>query len=340
MTAREPNEPLSQRRLFQTTELDEARAIVADKFCDHRLDIATQADRFDACHHRAEGRATSLNYIRYGADVRIAPGELHSFYLIQIPLAGAAEIDNHGGDVLTHRGRGSVLNPHRETRMRWREGCTQLLLQIDAKTLQNEAETLLGTSLNAPVTFETAVDETRPATANWVRKLKTCFGLAEQNVVFGDSNPGTQMRVERELIGDFLSSQPSNISNLIASAPGAQANLYLRRAVQFIHANLSLPLSVADIASAANTTPRNLQLQFQAEFGLTPMRYLRQERLALARRLILETHGGEALGDIADRAGFSHFGRFSIAYRQQFNEAPRDTKLRATQMQATVRGGH
>lgn len=191
-----PIEPLSRRRLFQTSELDEARAIVAGKFCEHRLNIASHPGQFDACHHRAEGRSASLNYIRYGADVLIEPGELTSFYLIQIPLAGAADIDNCGDAVQTFVGRGSVLNPHRETKMRWHAGCAQILLQIETQALQHQAEALLGMPLAEPVTFETAVDETRPATAAWVRKLKTCFGLADREAIFGDDNPNTQMRDE------------------------------------------------------------------------------------------------------------------------------------------------
>lgn len=323
-------EPLAAHRLFRTRDLDEARAIVAGKFCDHRLNIAAHEDCFDACHHRVEGRTTSLNYIRYGADVIIEPGELESFYLIQIPLAGAAEIDNRGGEVQTRQGLGSVLNPHRDTRMRWREGCAQFLLQIDATALAQEAERLLGSPLTGPITFETAVDETRPGMADWVRKLRTCFGLAEQRAIFGSDNAGTQLRVERELISEFLQSQPSNISaQIVAAAPGRAAHIHLRRALHFIRQNLHKPIAVADIAEAAGTSPRSLQLCFQAELNLTPMRYLRQQRLIHARALILSAGPDEMLGDIAFRAGFSHFGRFSGEYRKYFGESPSETRQTA-----------
>lgn len=321
-------EPLSERRLFQTTDLDEARSIVADKFCDHRLNIEAHAKRFDACHHRAEGKAVSLNYIRYGADVRINPGELGSFYLVQIPLAGVAEIDNKGGRVLTQSGSGSVLNPHRETRMRWHAGCAQLLMQIDAKALRQEAERLLGMSVAEPVTFETLVDGRQPATADWLRKLKTCYDLTERSAIFGPDSPGTQIRIERELIADFLRSQPSSISTLIASAPSTSANVHLRRALQFIRANMSKPITVSDIAEASGTTPRSLQLYFQSEFDLSPMRYLKQQRLILARSLILQSSDTGTLGDIIFQSGFSHFGRFSADYRERFGELPSETRQR------------
>lgn len=323
------NEPLSSRRLFQTTELDEARAIVAGKFCDHRLDIAADAEAFDACHHRADGQAASLNYIRYGADVRIEPGELESFYLIQIPLAGQAEIDNRGGKVQTHKGLGSVLNPHRETKMRWRKGCAQLLLQVDAKALNAQAERLLDRTLASPVTFETAIDGNRSAIADWVRKLKTCFRLAEQDAVFAQGAPGTQINVETELVAEFLRGQPSNISDLITSTPAQIANMHMRRAMRFIQENLQAQISISDIADAAGTSPRSLQLYFRAERGQSPMRYLREQRLALARHLILRSGGEDTLGNIAARAGFAHFGRFSASYCDAFDELPNETRQRS-----------
>lgn len=323
------SEPLSKRRLFQTSRLDEARAYVADKFCDHRLNIETHASRFSACHHRAEGNDASLNYIRYGADVRIEPGELDSFYLIQIPLAGVAEINNGAGQFLSQVGQGSVLNPHRNTEMRWREGCAQLLLQVSAKAMTQEAERLLGMHIANPITFETSVDEARPGTSAWVRKLRTCFDLTEKNAIFDGGNTATQLRVERELIADFLRSQPSNISALLASAPSTIANIHLRRAVQYIHTNLSKHLTISDIADSSGTTPRSLQLYFQSEFGLSPMRFLKQERLMLARCLILQSHGEGTLADIVYQAGFSHVGRFSADYRKQFGELPSQTKEEA-----------
>ncbi|MEL6205533.1 MAG: AraC family transcriptional regulator [Pseudomonadota bacterium] len=325
MVDRAFKEPLAAQRLFRTTELDEARAIVAGKFCDHRLNIVAAPDHFDACHHRAEGQVASLNYIRYGADVEIEPGELESFYLIQIPLSGHAAIDNGGGVLDTGKGLGSVLNPHRDTKMRWHDGCAQLLLQIDTDALQREAERLTGTAISTPVTFETAVDETRSPTAAWVCKLKTCFGLAERRAVFAGAPSNTQTWVEMQLITDFLRSQPSNISALIEMAPKTAANKHLKRALAYILSNLREPIRLDDIAEAAGTSARSLQLCFRAELGQTPMQYLKRQRLGLARSMIQTAKANEAIGDIVHKAGFSHFGRFSADYREEFGELPSQT---------------
>ena len=318
--------PLAGKCLFQSDDLDLARSFVAQKFCDHRLDRASCVDQFDACHNRAEGQATSLNYIRYGADVMIDPGALGSFYLIQIPLTGHADIDNEAGAIETGKGIGSVLNPHRRTRMRWHEGCSQLLLQIEADHLHTVAERMTGRALNDAVTFETAVNKNHKPVADWVQRLKTCFALAEQEAIYSSGNLHTQLIVEEQLIMDFLSCQPSNIQSMIARSGSLPDNIHIRKAVSFMRAKLKTSVTLSDLADAAGITPRSLQLGFKAEFGLTPMEYLREERLQEARRLLKHSSEAERIGDICEQAGFTHFGRFSIQYRKRFGECPTQTK--------------
>jgi len=317
---------LADRRLFRSRDLDEARAIVAGKFCDHRLDRASRLDLFDACHNRAEGHAASLNFLRYGADVIIEPGELGSFYLVQIPLSGTACIASGAEEVGTGLGCGSVLNPHRHTRMRWREGCAQLLLQIDAAHLTSVAERMLGRSLRAPVTFSTAVDQGNAGIAQWIGKLRTCFALAEKRAVFSAGNPHTQVLVEEQLIAGFLQAQPSDIRDQLDADPARISNMNVRRAVQFIRDRLADPITIADVAQGVGLTPRSLQLGFKSELGRTPLQVLREERLLAARRLLVEAGPADRVGDICDRVGFSHFGRFSSQYRERFGELPTMTK--------------
>jgi hypothetical protein len=110
--------PLSSHVLFQSDDLDCARERVAQKFCRHRLDIVGPRRPFRACHHHAPGNMLSLNYISYGADVDIDPGELGDFYLIQMPITGAATIRNGTKEFLTDQ----VDSVGAESPT-WRRGC-------------------------------------------------------------------------------------------------------------------------------------------------------------------------------------------------------------------------
>ena len=98
-----PGEPLAAFRLFGTREIDVARDVVGRTFCPHRLEVPRHAlASFDTRHNHVAGAFLSLNHLGYGAEVEINPGRLRHFYLVQIPLAGSAQITN-GQRILRER---------------------------------------------------------------------------------------------------------------------------------------------------------------------------------------------------------------------------------------------
>jgi AraC family transcriptional regulator, transcriptional activator FtrA len=103
----------------------------------------------------------------------------------------------------------------------------------------------------------------------------------------------------------------------------------LGRVLDWASANLHRPLSVEDLAARAHLAPRTLARRFRKEVGTTPHRWLTQQRLALAQRL-LETTAAN-IDQIAVEAGFGsavtlrhHFQQIlrtsPTAYRQQFHQ--------------------
>ena len=81
-----------------------------------------------------------------------------------------------------------------------------------------------------------------------------------------------------------------------------------------------------DLARAAGVGVRALQLCFREAYQTSPMGYLRARRLAEVRRR-LRRAGPEAttVAEVAMDHGFSHLGRFSRYYREQFGELPSQT---------------
>ncbi|GAB4576710.1 MAG: AraC family transcriptional regulator [Roseibium sp.] len=308
-------------------DVDEARQVVGRNFCSHRLERRSSSDRFDACQNRVAGNRVSLNYIRYGADVTIEPGELSDFYLIQIPVSGHAEVTNGFRTVLSTRKAATILNPDRETRMRWHSGCEKLLLQVDRSYLQGVAERMAGLPLG-PVRFHPKLDLEVPAAAAWVRKLRGLFAAADDGIVFAEPGGAHQRRLEEALVGSLLESQPSTVSPLLARAEpcSAPAPAILRRALAVIAERFRDDIGLAEICAEARTTPRNLQLLFKREYGTGPIQYLHGLRLDYARHLLLSDGGNLSIADIADGSGHTHLGRFSAAYKRKFGQTPRETR--------------
>lgn len=318
--------PLQRFRQFQTRELDEARALVARNFCGHRLERESRTDRLDACQHRAGGNGLYYNYIRYGADVTIEPGELGSFYLIQVPIRGNALIRNGTSEVETGAATASVLNPDRHTRMRWKEGCEQVLLQIDKARLISVAEALTGNSLRAPVRFDPRIDRTRPEMQRWLGLFRRAVSAVDRGGLLDPDQTLSRTLVEDELIMGFLQAQPSSISPLLERPETGSLTPHVRRAREYMQAHLADPLTLTDIAAAAGTSPRNLQLGFSQLLEMTPLAYLRLLRLNYARYLLLESPPQTTIASIAGAAGFAHLGRFSAQYTARFGEGPSQTR--------------
>ncbi|WP_421984119.1 helix-turn-helix domain-containing protein [Roseibium sp.] len=319
-----PRPPLSDFRCFDTLDVDEAREIVARNFCSHRLERMSAADRFNACQNRVDGTHVSLNYIRYGADVTIDPGELSDFFLIQIPIAGTADVRNGTRSVQSTTSMGVVLNPDRHTTMRWHAGCEQVLVQIERSYVAEIATRMTGLGVNT-IRFDPGLDLRRAAVSVWAKRLRGLFGAAASGQVFREPDDPRQQQLEEALVTSLLDAQTSTVSHIVGDRVTGATPAILKRAVAFINDGFDRDISLLDICSFAGTTPRNLQMVFKRELGCSPMEKLQDIRLKFARHLLLSSSGNLSVSEIAERSGQRHAGRFSQAYKARYGETPRDT---------------
>jgi transcriptional regulator GlxA family with amidase domain len=89
-------------------------------------------------------------------------------------------------------------------------------------------------------------------------------------------------------------------------------------------------VTMVDVADACGTGLRTLEIAFREVRGQTPQQALAEIRLWAARRA-LAAGGGGSVTDVALRCGFTHLGRFSVAYGQRFDEPPSATLRRGRQ---------
>ncbi len=99
----------------------------------------------------------------------------------------------------------------------------------------------------------------------------------------------------------------------------------VRRAVRVLLGDSSVAaLNEDEFAGRFGLSARHLRRLFQEELGKTPAQIMRDSRLNLARKLIVETD--LAFVDIAFNSGFDSVRRFNDAIRQRFSKTP--TQLR------------
>ncbi|MFS4583533.1 AraC family transcriptional regulator [Phaeobacter sp. C3_T13_0] len=310
---------------MRTGDLDEARHRVGQKFCDHRLDITQRHSGLAVRHNHVAGQYSSINYLHYGADVTIDPGMLGSFYLLQIPLSGHANIRHRGDDILANATSATLLNPDRETTMRWSSDCRKLLLQIDRDHLETAAQQLIGTELPGPIRFASHVDLHSKGGRRIRQMVWACAQAAEAGLLFKGPLRGSDIRVEQELALALLTDIPSNISHIIDRADHGSLPKRIRAAVDYIHENLSNPIQLVDIATHAGMNIRTLQKGFRRTFGQSPMQVLRNTRLDAAHYQLMAHREKPDVTTAAFSNGFSHLGRFARDYKARFGHLPSET---------------
>jgi AraC-like DNA-binding protein len=101
----------------------------------------------------------------------------------------------------------------------------------------------------------------------------------------------------------------------------------LSRAIAFIEAEPDADIAVADIARAAQVTPRTVQHAFRRHLETTPMAYLRRIRLDHTHQQLREAAPGDGatVAQIALDWGFPNPSRFARYYRATYGRPPSET---------------
>lgn len=97
----------------------------------------------------------------------------------------------------------------------------------------------------------------------------------------------------------------------------------VRRVIDYLHNYSDEVPTIPELCQIANLSERSLQYGFKEYLGVTPIRYLRLQRLNGVRRELLISHPTkDRIVDVALNWGFIELGRFAGEYRQLFKELP------------------
>jgi AraC family transcriptional regulator len=120
------------------------------------------------------------------------------------------------------------------------------------------------------------------------------------------------------------------VSRLLGSAHGVAPSVQpkagglvkwrLKRAVDYIEANLAGPMSLADLASSTGLTRMHFAAQFRVATGLRPHEYLLRRRIERAQELLLNSR--MPVVDIAFSVGFQTQSHFTCAFKRIVGQPP------------------
>ena len=99
-----------------------------------------------------------------------------------------------------------------------------------------------------------------------------------------------------------------------------------RRAQEYIEDHYHRTIRMEDLCRYSGVSMRTLQRSFSEYFQASPFEYIKARRLNAARQaLVAGDSSRDRVTRIAVDNGFTHLGRFSVDYREHFDESPKET---------------
>jgi AraC-like DNA-binding protein len=199
---------------------------------------------------------------------------------------------------------------------------------VPGPLVQAALRNLTGEEVRSPIRFEPLLPLASSAGASLARLIRFAVDELDQpeSVIV---TPVVAAAVVDAVVYGLLTNQPHSHAALLAKRLRGLEPSHVRRAAEYIEANLAGPITLADLSDVSGASVRALQAAFQRHHGCTPTEFLRDRRLERARARLLRGDPQVAIVQIARDCGFTHLGRFSLAYRRRFGETPTATRRRA-----------
>lgn len=138
-----------------------------------------------------------------------------------------------------------------------------------------------------------------------------------------------QLMEGNEVEGELLPIPPLEIVERDSTKTFAVEDPRLREALEYLHEHLHDPLfSIDDITRRASVSRRWLEYAFRESLDETPYQYLRRQRLARAKRLLIEEPSTK-IYVIAQNTGFSSAKQLTMTFQQDFGMSPREYRRAA-----------
>jgi AraC-like DNA-binding protein len=200
-----------------------------------------------------------------------------------------------------------------------------LNMWIPKDLVQASLQQILGDAAERNVEFLPQILPTSGAGATLRRMMvMAAIEFGDPNSSF--SSPLVAARFEEFVAHTLLSGLQHNFTDFLAAQSNGAAPRNVIRALEFIKAHASEPLTIGAIAAAAGCSTRALQLAFRAWRDTTPMKELNRVRLEYAHADLLKYGMNVTVTQIAMKWGFGHPGRFAQQYAKVMGQSPSHTQ--------------
>ena len=317
-------QPLAAFPTASTSDRDEAETVLSRELIDLRLSPVRATDAFYLEMNGLRFGRTMIGFNRFGTDTVVDAGEISDraiiFVLNSNGPATTVEIDE---TPVVCSNQAAVISPSRRVVNYRPAGGGVFVVRAELDALETQCQDVLDRRCGKHLVFDRSVDVEKGPGAQTRRVLEFILdSIAQDETVQNNSFLRASFD---DLILSSLLALPNNHSEEFAADRPQVAPGLVRRAEEFLEGHATEPIGIADVVAHARCSRRVLFSAFRKSRGCTPMEFLAERRLTLARAALLSASPGVTVSSIAHECGLPHLGRFSAAYRKRFGEHPSET---------------
>lgn len=317
--------PLMQ---FASREADEVVHVLSERLAPHRMRLRERSQDLDA-HITAVvlGPATLVD-LAYGADVDVALSEVTDHYLVHAAVSGTAQVRSGGRAGAMHARNVTITSPGDEPVFQLTAACRHVTVRL----ARSAVETYFGQALERPITRPVVFGAEAREESDFYRIWRSLvLHLHEQSRLLPHlfSSTALQNHYAATMLELLLRSASHTYCESLERARATAASpWHVRRARALIEARLGEALSVTSLAREVGVSVRSLQSGFRQSLGLTPLEYIRQQRLERLHASLRSADPNASVTDLMLEHGIVNFGRFAQYYRHRYGCRPSDTLRR------------
>lgn len=316
-------ECLKDHLMVDTRSIEYARDAAANAFVPHKLKNVQTRNNFHFVHSQAFLNDVSLCYTCYGNELTVTPEPMGEFYLVQLPAHGNVDIRSGNCRSRLTGSTGSIISPMNQNRFHWSENAGVISIKIERHALEHQMRRLIQSEVNGGIEFQLEMHLASPAYRNWyieVVRLMQYFQSTKHSELVA-----LEGWFEQKLIEMLLVSHPSNYSKFLTNGNYQAPPKSVGIAIDYMNEYFMEKITLATLSSVTGVTSRTLHNGFKRYRNVSPMEYLLEIRLRKAKTALSKANDGSSVTEIAQAAGFSHLGRFSQQFFQEYGELPSDT---------------
>ncbi len=322
------NISLSDYPIFSGTDVELSRRALSRIFNPVFLEPGKGAGSFQFSVRGVQLPHLWISSLSYWGNPVLGPVDPSDYHTLQVVPSGSFQFDIDGQKMSANAAQALMISNGQRVRLQPADNSQCLSLVVKDKDLRDVISTWVGHTKIPPIEFRKQLTMTNSGVISFLSYLHTIVDDLDRS-----SNllqmPAAVASLENMLLTYMLCELEHNLVDFLNKTSAEAGSNQVREIEEYLEANSSKAISMKLLTQVTGHSTRSIYRAFKRYRDYTPMEFLRNVRMRLARKKLLHAIPGSMVTTIAYECGFTHLGRFSNEYKRCFGERPSETLQRS-----------